>query len=175
MADKELDLDVSKPAGGNKKLIIIIAVVGVVLIGATAGGMYMLLGGKPAEGDHAAAAESHKAESKQELYLALSDMVVNFPAGSPARFLQVTVQLMAHDEVEIKAMEHHMPAIRNDVLVLLSSQSYEEIATREGKEKLRSAILSTVQRIVKEAGPLAEGQKAPEGPAGVYFTNFIMQ
>jgi flagellar FliL protein len=163
MAEKEdLDLDV-KPAS-NKKLIIIIAVVGILLIGASVGLTLWLVGGSGGKTE----AQSVEASKPQAEYLALDTMVVNFAQRGPARFLQVDIQLMAHDAQVLQAVEQHMPVIRNDILVMLGSQSYDSVSTREGKEKLRGEILATVNRILKEQAGQGEIQ-------AVYFTNFVMQ
>lgn len=163
MAENEdLDLDV-KPAS-NKKLIIIMAVVGVLLIAGSVGLTVWLVGGSDkAEEEHVAQEEVAKAQ-----YLALDTMVVNFAQKGPAKYLQVDIQLMAHKDEALTSVEEHMPVIRNDILVMLGSQSYETVSTREGKEKLRQEILSAVNRILKE-------QTGKEGIQSVYFTNFVMQ
>lgn len=166
MAEKEdLDLDV-KPASGNKKKIIIIALVGLLLVAAGIGGTLMLLGG--GEGEESAATEGEEVQVPKAHYLGLKNMVVNFAQKGSAKHLQVEMQLMAHDPEVLKAVEEHMPAVRNDILVLLSSQNHEQLSSREGKELLRGELLAAVQKIVKENAGL-------DGPQAVYFTNFVMQ
>ncbi len=168
MAEKEneedLDLD-AKPASGKKKLILII-VGALVLVGASVGLTLLLLGGdKPAEEGEAAVEEVVVPETH---YLALDKMVINFEQKGSARFLQVEMQLMAHDPAVLDAVTEHMPVIRNDLLLLLGSQNSDELRTLEGKERLRGEILTAVQKIVKENADL-------DGPQSVYFTNFVMQ
>jgi flagellar FliL protein len=59
--------------------------------------------------------------------------------------------------------------IRNDLLMLFSSQSYETISSREGKEAMRSQALKTVADIVtKEGGDASKVEQ-------MYFTSFVMQ
>jgi flagellar FliL protein len=98
----------------------------------------------------------------------LENMIVNFSQRGPARFLQVEMQLMAHDPKLFRTVEQHMPVIRNDLLVLLGTTSYEEASSREGKEKLNREILDTVNRILRE-------QSGQDGIQAVYFTSFVMQ
>jgi flagellar FliL protein len=166
--NEDLDLDV-KPASGSKKKIIIMAVVGLLLIGLSVGLTVWLLGGKGSAGD--SAKEEHAAEEtvKKAQYLPLETMVVNFADGRIARYLQVDIQLMAYDPEVLKVAEEHMPVIRNDILVLLGSESYEKVSTREGKEELRKQILGAVNRILRQQA----GEK--KGVQAVYFTNFVMQ
>jgi flagellar FliL protein len=163
--DEDLDLDAT-PASGNKKKIIIIALAALVLIGGGVGVTLMLLGGgEKTAGEEAVVEEAAVTETH---YLALDNMVVNFAQKGGAKFLQVKMELMAHDPEVLKAVEEHMPVIRNDILALLGSQSADQLSSREGKEALRSEILTAVQKIVKENAGL-------NGPKAVYFTNFVMQ
>ncbi len=173
MASKEeLDLDVEQKPAGNKKNLILYIIIGVLVLalgGVTA--FFLFKGGHKAEGEQAAATEQEQTkegEPKEAHYLGVEKLVVNFGQGEPVRFLQVNLQLMSHDESAIKAMELHMPAIRNDILLLLGGQHYAAVSTPEGKEKLREDILAKVQAILDER---AKGKKVD----AVYFTEFIMQ
>ena len=164
MADKEdLDLDV-KPAAGKQKLVIIVAAVALLMALGGAGITFWLISGDKEETAEGAAVVAVPAAH----YMALDNMVVNFAQRGPARFLQVEMQLMAHDPAAFRVIEQHMPVIRNDLLVLLGSISYEEASSREGKERLNQAILETINGIVQERSNLA-------GIQAVYFTNFVMQ
>lgn len=165
MAENEdLDLDV-KPAS-NKKMLIIMAVVGVLLIVGSVGLTVWLVGGGGDEAEEGQAAQEQELTRAQ--YLPLETMVVNFAQKGPANYLQVDIQLMTNKEGVSAAVEEHMPVIRNDILVMLGSQSYEGVSSREGKERLRQEILVAVNRILKE-------QTGNEGIQAVYFTNFVMQ
>ena len=61
-----------------------------------------------------------------------------------------------------------MPAIRDRVIILLSSKSEDHLMDTEGKEQLREEVLAAVQNVLKENN---------DNPAveAVYFTNFVMQ
>lgn len=165
MANKEeLDLDVQQKPAGKKHLILYIIIAVLVLLLAGAGAAFFLL-----KGEAGGTADADKtAAVKPAHYLALDKLVVNFGPGSPVRFLQVNLQVMSHDPLALKAMETHMPAIRNDILLLLGGQKYEEVNTPEGKERLRGAILEKVQIILDTY----EKERKVET---VYFTEFVMQ
>lgn len=160
---EDLDLDV-KPSS-NKKMIIIMAILGVLLIGASVGLTIWLVSGDSEGGEEAAVEETVK---KAE-YLPLETMVVNFAESKRARYLQVDIQLMAYNPQMLTAVEEHMPVIRNDILVLLGGQSYEKVSSREGKEQLRQQILEKVNAILKQQAGVDGRIEA------VYFTNFVMQ
>lgn len=94
--------------------------------------------------------------------------VVNFGDESPARFLQVTLEVSSRREQSLENVQKHMPAIRHNIVFLLSSQDYEIVKTREGKEKLRADLLSEIQKILKN-------RTGHVGVDDIYFTSFVMQ
>lgn len=159
------------PKPGSKKKLIIIAVAVLAVGGAAAG--FFLRGGDEAateSGKKKAVAEKKAEHKAPAQYIALDPpFVVNFDAGSSARFLQVTVQLMTRDLELAEFIKQHDPVIRNDLLLLLGNVKYEDVQTREGKEALRQSSLETVRQIIKSEG--AEPAKLE----AVYFTSFVMQ
>lgn len=104
------------------------------------------------------------------IYVALDPpFVVNFETEGLVRFLQITVQVMTRDPATADLVHHNDPVVRNDLLLLFGNQRYEQIATREGKERLREEALAAVRRVVDSAGG------RPELIEAVYFTSFVMQ
>jgi flagellar FliL protein len=148
------------PKRSRKLLWIVIAVV---LIASGLGGWFAMSSG----GSHEEAAAEHSAPP---VYIALEPaFVVNFEADESVRFLQITVQLMTRDPATVEAVKTHDPVIRNDLLMLLGNQRYENVATRAGKEQLRAASLDTVRAVIKREGG------DPAGVEALYFTSFVMQ
>lgn len=172
--NEDLDLDV-KPESGSKKTIIIMAVVGLLLIGASVGATLFFLGGDKSAEEGVVAEEPEATEvedknrPKKAIYLPLETMVVNFADPKPARYLQVDIQLMAYDQAVLTAVEENIPVVRNDILVILGSQSYDAINSREGKEALRKQIVGAVNKIVRQSAGVKKKLQA------VYFTSFVMQ
>lgn len=152
--------------GGKKGLIIIIAAV--LVLGGGGFGAWKAFSGGGEEGKAA------KKEEPKELlppkYINLDPpFVVNFEAEASVRFLQVTIGIMTRDlEVE-KLVKDNDPRVRNDMLMILSGQSYASVSTIEGKEALRKKCLEAVRTIVKEMNG------APEKIEALYFTSFVMQ
>ncbi|HEX7116930.1 MAG TPA: flagellar basal body-associated FliL family protein [Steroidobacter sp.] len=95
--------------------------------------------------------------------------VVNFDAKGVMRFLQVSVKAMTRDPATAELIKQHDPVMRNDLLLLLGSQTIDTISTREGKEKLRQEALETVAKIVAREGG------DPKKVEDLYFTSFVMQ
>jgi flagellar FliL protein len=91
------------------------------------------------------------------------NFTVNYDVNGRQRFLQAELTLMYRDPEVLKTLELHMPAVRNGLVMLLSSQVFEELQTLEGKEKLRAAALTTVQDIInKENAALSAKSKDKE-------------
>jgi flagellar FliL protein len=119
--------------------------------------------------DDPAAAESDKPLAPA-IYVPLDPpFVVSFSDGAgDARFLQLTLQAMARDEHTIEAVKTHAPAIRNSFLFLISGYKVEDLATLEGKEKLRAAMLSAANAIM-------EKNTGEAGIEELYFTSLVIQ
>lgn len=152
--------------GGKKGLIIIIAAVLVLGGGA---GAWFAFGGKK-EGDKEAKEKVEEKEQLPPLYVNLDPpFVVNFEAEAAVRFLQVTVGIMTRDPHTEALIKGNDPRVRNDMLMILSGQTYASVSTTEGKEALRQKCLEAARTIVKEMG----GE--PEKIEALYFTSFVMQ
>lgn len=130
----------------------------------------------PEKKKETAKAEKKKKKKKKKdpkaeaIYMPLEpQFIVNFGGESEqVRFLQTMIEVMARDKKTINAVTKHMPAIRNNIVLLLSSQTYASLSTQKGKEELRAKVLAEVQRILKE-------QTGEPGVEAVYFTAFVMQ
>ena len=168
-------------SGSGKGMKIVIGAMAVLLMIAI-GAVSYLLGHRSApvaasaevsvdgkHGEKSADAEP-SAESKghEPIYLALDPpFVVNFQSDTATRFLQVGVQLMAHDQKALDAAKASEPAVRNALVMLFSSQDAKTLISRDGKEKLRTDALDEIRKIV------GERTRAPLD--AVYFTSFVMQ
>ncbi len=179
MPAKEDDLDLSgeeKSAAEPKKskLMLIIGIV-VLLLGLSGGATAYFMGmlggnGEVAEEGEAAEEEKKEVVAKQPLnYIPLDPaFVVNFGDESEVRFLQVTIELGTRDRDMVDQVKEHRPAIRNNLVMLFSSQDPMTLNTREGKEKLREETLAEVQKVIEE-------ETGEPGIENVFFTSFVMQ
>lgn len=173
------------------------AMIGVLLLlSASAAGLYfagIISFGKEAvvELDEAGNPVVHKAVTPP-LYLPLEPpFVVNFTHRGTLRYLQLSLELMYHNEAILQKVSENMPAIRNDLILLFSNQDYETLSTLQGKEELRDKIMLAVNHIISQvelsgaggahgdgggAAALPEAEEAEELASGeVYITNFVMQ
>ncbi len=179
MADD--DKDQEKPKGSMVTKILLFGVLplmtAIVLVvgGLFAAGMLPAGGG----GDHAAVAEGqdsddeegdgHGSENMPAIYIPIDPaFVVNFASQGRARFLQITVEVMTRDPKVPEHVEQHLPVIRNNLMLLFSSQTYDSVSTLEGKETLREEALAVIQQVL-------EDETGDPGVEAVYFTSFVMQ
>jgi flagellar FliL protein len=159
--------DGAAPKKGGKGKLILIAALALVVVGGGAGGFFYWKSTQG--GEHAKKQEEAKPLLPLQFVPLDPPFVVNFSGQQTVRFLQVEVRLASRELETVDRMKANEPVIRNDLLLLFGQQDAAELATREGKEKLRAAALEQVRKIVK-----AEGGK-PETVDSVYFTSFVMQ
>ena len=105
---------------------------------------------------------------KAAVYYAIDPpLVVNFEDGSVVRFLQITMEVMAHDQKTIDTVQKNIPLIRNNLLLLMSNRNYQSMMSREGKEKLRQEALTEIRAVQKKQG-------SPDVD-DLLFTSFVVQ
>lgn len=157
------------PVKKNRLKLVIVAVAALLLaIALSAGGTwYFLNKDKPAE--PAIAAQSATQAKLPALYEELAPpFVVNFDANGRTRYMQVSLALMARDPQQLATLRVHMPALRNQLVMLFSSQDFEQLNAPLGLDMLKQKVTATVQELaMREVGaPVVEQ---------VLFINFVMQ
>jgi flagellar FliL protein len=95
--------------------------------------------------------------------------VVNFGGEGSARYFQVTVEAMSRNQAALDVLKNNEPAVRNDLVLLYSSQDSATLLSTDGKEKLRAATLAAMRKVLDEEG--ADGKLIEQ----VYFTSFVIQ
>jgi flagellar FliL protein len=83
------------------------------------------------------------------------------------RFLQISMEVMAHDQKAIESVQRNLPMIRNNLLLLMSNRDYQSLMSREGKEKLRGEALAEIRAVQTKLG----GGEIDE----LLFTSFVVQ
>lgn len=153
----------------RKKLILIIGAV-LLLVGISVGVTLTLLSAfSDAPAADAEAASEAEPTKQTAIYYPLSPaFVVNFEDRGRSRFLQAELTLLLRDPEVTHALDMHMPAIRNALVMLLSGQSFETLQTAEGKEALREQALVKIQEVLQQ-------EIGKPGIEQVLFVNFVMQ
>jgi flagellar protein FliL len=162
--------ETAAPAGSSKKKLILIAVLALLVVGGGVGGwLFMSRGGKDSEGGQHAEPAKAAAHLPAQYFKFDPAFVVNFGGPENSRFLQVQVEAMTRDPAVVEIIKANEPAIRNDLLLLFSSQTYEVLMSAEGKEGLRKSTAEAVRKVIAR-----EGAK-PEAVEDVFFTSFVIQ
>lgn len=189
------------PKGGGKKKLIIIIVAVLVLVLVGGGAAFMLLKKKPPAEDgedgadtteaHAPKAKAHAKSDHPPTFVPLDPFTVNLADKDVDRFAQIGITFEVEDPKFAEQIKAYMPAIRSNVLMVLSHKTAVELLTREGKEKLAKDIMRESVRpmgieldIEDEEAPTEDAPKkkkkkkkaAVESPiTQVLFSNFIVQ
>lgn len=191
----------AKPKAGKKKLFIIIGAV-VALLGGSGGAAWFFMSSGP-KGEQADAAAAAKTEEKLKAgrsFITLEPFIVNLADTDLDRYTQIGVVLEVENAEANKKVADRMPAIRNGVLLLISSKMASDLMSRVGKEKLASEIALSAGKDLswtppnpnahgddgdEEPDPKAKDKKAkpakhkaepPRNPiTAVHFASFIVQ
>jgi flagellar FliL protein len=194
-------------AGGKKKLILMLSVV-LLLVAVAGGGALFWVKSQQAAAAAAEEAEDGeapvKAQAKEKhddkavpTFVPLDPFTVNLADREAERYAQIGITLELDDAKVGDKIKAYMPAIRNNILLLLSQKSAADLLGREGKEKTALQIQREASRALgvdvpddeeEVAKPAAEGgdeakpkkkkRKAPTEPLPikrVHFSNFIIQ
>jgi len=179
VADDDDAAQAEGKSGSNAMKWILLVLVALLLIGGTAAAMYFVL--KPDAGAEQPAAAGGAAPAEPEyevkegeppIYLPIAPaLTVNFSnPTSGGKYLQVLMEVMSRDRAVIDALNDNMPAIRNDLILLLGEQDPAELRTAAGKQALQDEALRNMQKaLAREDRLLAKGIEA------VYFTKFVIQ
>lgn len=175
MSDKPNSAEnaVAPPKKSKKMLLIIVG--SVLLLALAAGGGWLYLISR----QHASLDGEEEVHVKVEpkgppTYLPLDNMIVNLANPGGEKVAQVGVTLELADAKAPEKVKVYLPAIRSDILLILSQRTAEELLQREGKEKLAADILVEASRHF--VGGEADQKKPEENPVrGVLFSSFIVQ
>ena len=94
----------------------------------------------------------------------LDTFIVNLAGANGERYLKVNMELELKDGKLVPELEKRRPQVRDTILLLLSSKTFDDIATFRGKSKLRNEITSRLNAVLP-----------PSSIKKVYFTEFVVQ
>jgi flagellar FliL protein len=171
-AEVEKKEETTAPAKKGKGLLI--AIIAVAVIGAAVGA-YFIFGGKksaPAEGhgaeaeasSHEAAAGAHGEPAVKDTLFNLEPFIVNLQDNSGTRYLKLTINLELSEGASAADLTAQSTQIRDSLIILLSSKSYTDIGTVEGKYLMRDEIVARVNQFLKKGKVKT-----------AYFTEFVIQ
>ncbi|MBA4708496.1 flagellar basal body-associated FliL family protein [Aquitalea aquatica] len=160
-----------KKAGGGNKLMLVVVILLVLVLAGMGGLAYVMFSNMNKPHDGAAQTEQTKEKPKKKkegppIFEKLETFVVNL-SGGDGSLLQVDMQAELGDEEAKKKFTDYMPKIRSALILLLSSKSAAELATPDGKVKLKAQV----KQIINESMDSGEEELVQS----VLFTSFIIQ
>ena len=104
---------------------------------------------------------------KERFYADAGEFLVAIKYQGRTRYLQLSIQLVGHDEDFMGKVETDVPAIRNGLSIFFTQQDFSSVSSLEGREALRVATLVEINKIIGATSELRV--------ADVYFTDYITQ
>ena len=177
------------PAKGKKKLMLIIAAAALVLVLAGGGAAFWLLGTKkhdateeesaegnepPAEEVAEVKAKKHKDDKKHApVFLPLDLFTVNLADREAERYAQVGITLELSDSKASDQLKAYMPAVRNDILMLLAHKKASDLQDRAGKLELAREVRRAALKPLSDDEDSVPDDDSPV--RAVHFSSFIIQ
>ena len=109
----------------------------------------------------AAAAVAGKPEGTLE---PMDPFIVNLSDEDGRRYVKATIQVEFYDAIVPPEFHRRLPQSRDMLLTLLSSKTFADIRTPQGKAVLREEIVNRLNTVLNE-----------DAVKAVYFTEFIVQ
>ncbi len=181
--------------GGKKKLILIVAVLAVLLAAGGGAAFFMMKKNAAAaaaaaeeeEGGEAAADKHGGKTAKADIkhapaFVPLDPFTVNLADREAERYAQIGMTFELADAKAGDLLKAYMPAIRNNILLVLAGKTAGQLMEHDGKvqlaEEVRAAALKPLGYAVtaSAATKKSKAADAEEPPIrAVHFSNFIIQ
>lgn len=164
----------SPPSGGSGQKPILWMALAVINMLVVAGVGFMLYKGRQKEAaepkiDHVVTGE-HEAQQKEATeekdfvgkVVPLETFIINLAGSKGRKVAKVNMELELKGEGVSEEIEKRKAQIRDYIIIILSSKTYEEVSTKDGKNNLRNEIKDTINSY------LTKGKIT-----NVFFTEFI--
>jgi flagellar protein FliL len=182
MADEEKEEKKEQAPAEKKKLpmkLIIIVVAVVLVLGGAAAGYFVFFGHKGKSTDKEDPGKETKKEQVKEEgskksggegegasgnMKQLDPFIVNLADAEGQRYLKAVIQLEVDNASVEGEIQGKLPQIRDEILMILSNKTFEDVSTTAGKKMVKREIASAVNKY------LTGGQITQ-----VFFTEFVVQ
>lgn len=164
------------PRERRKKLI---ALAGLALLLAGGGSAGAWIATQGIGGRQAPTGPVEKKPAKTPHFLTLEPFVVNLQDPGGERYAQIGITLQFEDPMLEVSLKQRLPAVRNNILLLISSKRVDELLSMDGKRQLASQIRSRAALglgLGLEWPSPGSAGRPPENPIQeVLFSQFIVQ
>lgn len=153
-----------EPKKKSKKMLFVI--LGVVLLLLGGGGFFaytMLLAPKEPPVPVMPVQEGEVPDPVGEI-VTLDPFVVNLADPQGKRYLKVKISLEVETVEAAERVQKIAPKLRDIVIMMLTSLSFEEVMTPEGKLRIRDELLERFARAIR-----------PDKISNIYFSEFVVQ
>lgn len=176
MAEEKGETRESAAGKGKKKpptLMMAIVLLLLVIIAGGAAGYFLLPASKSEDARQGAAPQVTAPQTQAQGYAAgglsgpmmpMDAFIVNLTDAQGTRYLKVTMQLEMSHEMLSSEIDKRLPQIRDEVITLLSSKSFDDVSTIAGKRALKRGILNSMNKYLTTGKVL-----------NVYFSEFVVQ
>jgi flagellar protein FliL len=165
---EEQAVDMAAIKKGSSKKMMILGILVVLLLGGVGGAAWWLLGGGHGDERRNGGREEQAMGDQRELepgpVMELDPFLLNLADRDELRFLKVSIKLELDRPEEQTDFNAKIPAIRDSLLVLLSSKESQLLRSVNGKRRVREEIMARVNTVMSR-GKITN----------VYFTDFIIQ
>jgi len=173
MADEKEEVTEKKSSGGMLQIINLVLLLLVLGVGGFVAWKMMEMDKAPAAQEEVTqTAETKIPEPEPEtdpsippVFLDIADITINLADAETSRFLRAKIKLEIRNEEEKVMVEQNMVKINDMVITLLSSKTFAEIRTPQGKYELKEDLVYRINRLVGNGKPVKS----------LYFTDFVSQ
>jgi flagellar FliL protein len=168
MADEKEKSPENSGEAPKKSKVMLLAIIGLALLLIAGGGFFVyskFLAQKPQSGDQGEGLPGPDKETKViGVIFVLEPFTVNLADPKGKRYLKLKVELELNDEKALEIATLATPKLRDMVIMMLTSLSFEEVMTPEGKIRIRDELLERFNQILR-----------PTKVKNIYFTEFVVQ
>ena len=171
---EENNVSKEETKAGKKKspvVLILIIVFALILIGGAAAGYFMFLAPQakseqpvavePAQPEVPAGASGGGLSGPMKK---MDSFIVNLTDAQGTRYLKVVMQMEMSNELLGPEIDRKTPQIRDEIIMLLSSKSFDDVSSMAGKRALKRGILNSVNKYLTSGRVLR-----------IYFSDFVVQ
>ena len=152
----------------SKKTLVMVGIAFLLVMIGTSVAFFVLWSKMSDSGSNGAAsregAEEKAISTGSKKVFPLKTFVVNLADAGGKRYLRVGIVLEYSDEGLNSEIETNLPHIRDKILMILPSKTFDAIKTYEGKMALKSEIMNGLNSLLKE-GKISN----------LYFEEFVVQ
>ena len=168
MAEKK-DAPVEKKGGSKKKLYVIIGAVAIILlIGGGIGAWFLLREHPKPQEEHDASQQvpvpALKTAANIGPLVNIEEFIVNIISGDTAHYVKTSLSVELSSPEAKAEVEQRMPQMRDAIILLISSKTYEELQDLQGKKQLKAELVTRINSFLQNGKV-----------ESIYFTNFVVQ